>query len=159
MKIKIIVVGKLKEKYLKDGIAEYAKRLSKFCDFDMIEVADEQAPDNLGAAMELQIKNKEGERILKKLPKGSIVVCLEVKGEKLSSEGFAKKLEAFFVSGKSEITFIIGGSLGISESVKETSHMLLSFSDMTFPHQLMRLILVEQVYRSFKILGGETYHK
>jgi 23S rRNA (pseudouridine1915-N3)-methyltransferase len=159
MKITVIAVGKLKEKYLKEGIAEYSKRMTRFCDFEIIEVEDEQAPENVSSAQELQIKKKEAERILKKYKSSSVMIVLDVKGEKVDSEGFADKLKSFFVSGHSHITFVIGGSLGLDASLRSMAHLKLSMSELTFPHQLARLILMEQVYRAFKIINGETYHK
>lgn len=157
--ITVIAVGKLKEKYLKDGIAEYAKRLSRFCDLDIIEVEDEQAAEALSAAQEEQVKRRESERILKRLKDGSTLVVMDVKGVKINSEGFAEKLQGFFVSGSSHITFVIGGSLGLDPELVKKANWRLSLSDMTFPHQLARLVLLEQVYRGFKIMHGETYHK
>ncbi len=159
MKITIAAVGKIKEKYLKDGIDEYTKRLSRFCDLEIIEVQDEQAPDNLSEAGEKQIMKKEAEKLLKRIKEGSLLVVMDVKGEKLDSEGFAAKLKSFFVSGSSHITFIIGGSLGVDEELIKRASLRLSMSSMTFPHQLARLILLEQIYRCFKINSGETYHK
>ncbi len=159
MKITIAAVGKIKEKYLKDGIDEYTKRLSRFCDLEIIEVQDEQAPDNLSEAGEKQIMKKEAEKLLKRIKEGSLLVVMDVKGEKLDSEGFAAKLKSFFVSGSSHITFIIGGSLGVDEDLLKRANLRLSMSSMTFPHQLARLILLEQIYRCFKINSGETYHK
>lgn len=158
-KIMIIVVGKLKEKYLKDGILEYAKRLSRFCELQIVEVDDEQAAESLSIAQEEQVRKKEAEKILRKYKDGSFLIILDVKGERLDSEGFAAKLQSFFVSGVSHITFVIGGSLGLDSSLVKQAGLRLSLSDMTFPHQLTRLILLEQVYRAFKIINGETYHK
>jgi len=159
MKITIIAVGKIKEKYLKDGIAEYGKRLSRFCDLQIVEADDEQAPEGLSAAGEEQVKRREAERVLKRVKDGSLLVVLDVKGEKLDSQGFASKMQAFFVSGMSHITFVIGGSLGLDNELVKMARLRLSLSDMTFPHQLTRLILLEQLYRAFKIINGETYHK
>lgn len=159
MKITVIAVGKIKEKYLKDGINEYAKRLSRFCNLELIEVNDEQAPDNIGVMQELQIKKKEGERILRKVKEGSLLVVLDVKGEKPGSKELSDRLNSFFVSGKSHITFVIGGSLGVDSEILKAADLRLSLSELTFPHQLARLILLEQLYRSFKIINGETYHK
>ncbi len=159
MKISVIAVGKIKEKYLKEGIAEYAKRLSRFCELQIIEVDDEQAADSLSQAQEEIVRKKEGERLLKKLKENSIIVVLDVKGIKLDSEAFAGKLSSYFVSGSSHITFIIGGSTGLHNDVLSKASLRLSMSNMTFPHQLVRLILLEQVYRGFKIINGETYHK
>ncbi|MCX7924089.1 MAG: 23S rRNA (pseudouridine(1915)-N(3))-methyltransferase RlmH [Clostridia bacterium] len=159
MKISIVAVGKMKEKYLKEGIAEYSKRLSRFCDLQIVEVDDEQAPDNLSPAQELQVKKREAEKILKKVKEGSVLVVLDVKGDKPESEGFAEKMKSFFVSGNSHITFVIGGSLGVDSELLRSANYRLSLSNMTFPHQLARLVLLEQVYRAFKIINGETYHK
>lgn len=159
MKLTIVAVGKLKEKYLKEGISEYSKRLSRFCELQVIEVEDEQAPDNLSESQEIQVKRKESERILKKVKEGSALVVLDLKGKKLNSEGFANKLNSFFISGKSHITFVIGGSLGLDDELVKKADFRLCLSDMTFPHQLARLILLEQVFRVFKILNNETYHK
>lgn len=159
MKLSIIAVGKLKEKYLKDGINEYSKRLSRFCELEIIEVEDEQAPPNLSPAQELQVKRKETERLLKKVKDGSRLIVLDVKGERLSSEKFSSRLESFFVSGASHITFVIGGSLGFDSELLSRADLRLSLSDMTLPHQLARLVLLEQIFRAFKIMNGETYHK
>ncbi len=159
MRISVIAVGKLKEKYLKEAINEYKKRLSRFCNIEIIEVDDEKAPDNLSEALELQIKKKEGEKIIKKLRDNSLLVVLDLKGEQPTSEGLAKKLNSFFISGKSDISFVIGGSLGLDEDLVTKADYNLCLSNMTFPHQLARVILLEQVYRGFKIINGETYHK
>lgn len=159
MKITIIAVGKLKEKYLKEGIKEYSKRLSRFCDLDIMEVNDEQAPDNLSTSQEMQVKKREAERIVKRVKEGTALIVLDVVGDRLSSEGLSQKLSSFFISGKSHITFVIGGSLGIDKELLDMADLRLSLSDMTFPHQLTRLILLEQVFRAFKIINGETYHK
>ncbi len=159
MKLTVVAVGKLKEKYLKEGISEYSKRLSRFCELQVIEVDDEQAPENLSESQEIQVKRREAERIMKKVKDGSALIVLDLKGKKLNSEGFADKLNSFFISGKSHITFVIGGSLGLDEKLVEKADFRLCLSDMTFPHQLARLILFEQVFRVFKILNNETYHK
>jgi 23S rRNA (pseudouridine1915-N3)-methyltransferase len=159
MKLTVIAVGKLKEKYLKEGIAEYSKRLSRFCDLNIIEVPDEQAPESLSAAQELQVKKKEAERIFKHVKVGCTLVVLDVRGEQLSSEKFAAKMQAFFVSGSSHITFVIGGSLGLDEELVKAANLRFSLSELTFPHQLARLVLLEQLFRAFKIINGETYHK
>lgn len=159
MKISVIAVGKLKEKYLKEGIGEYSKRLTRFCELEILEVEDEQAPENLTPAQELQVKRKEAERIQKKVKEGSSLVILDVKGEKTSSEGLASKLQSFFISGKSHITFVIGGSLGLDSELLKKADFRFSMSELTFPHQLARLILLEQLYRAFKIINNETYHK
>lgn len=159
MKITIIAAGKLKERYLKDGIAEYVKRLSRFCDLQMIEVEDEQAPESLSPAQEEQIKKKEAARMAAKVKDVAYLIVLDVKGAKKSSEEFASTLRHCMTSGRSNITFIIGGSLGIDAELLSKADLRLSLSDMTFPHQLTRLILLEQIFRAFKINNGETYHK
>ncbi|UTR12353.1 23S rRNA (pseudouridine(1915)-N(3))-methyltransferase RlmH [Evansella sp. LMS18] len=159
MNINIIAVGKLKEKYLKQGIDEYRKRLSAYANIQVIELADEKAPENMSDAEASQVKEKEGERILSKVPDDAHVIALAIKGKKWTSEQLAKELNDSALYGRSKITFIIGGSLGLSDKVLKRANIHLSFSDMTFPHQLMRLILMEQVYRAFKINRGEPYHK
>lgn len=159
MNITIIGVGKIKEKYLVSAINEYKKRLSRYCKLNIVEVSDEKAPENLSQKEMEQIKNAEGERILKHIKDGMYVVALDIKGKMLSSEDLSDKLQTLGVGGHSNIAFIIGGSLGLSESVRSRSDFKLSFSPMTFPHQLMRVILLEQVYRGFRIMKGEPYHK
>ncbi|WP_085506596.1 23S rRNA (pseudouridine(1915)-N(3))-methyltransferase RlmH [Thalassobacillus devorans] len=159
MKITIVTVGKLKEKYLKQGIQEYVKRLGPYASVDIVEVADEKAPENLSEADMKEVKKKEGERILAKINPDSYVITLEIEGQMLTSEKLAKKLDDLATYGKSKVAFVIGGSLGLSDEVLRRSDLGLSFSKMTFPHQLMRLILVEQIYRAFKINRNEPYHK
>lgn len=159
MRIRLVTVGKIKERYFEDAIAEYAKRLSRYCKLDIIQVADEKTPDGAGAALEKQIKEKEGQRILSNIKDGAYVIALAVEGKMLSSEEMASKLQKLGVDGVSQIVFVIGGSLGLSEEVMKRADYALSFSKMTFPHQLMRVVLLEQVYRSFRIIGGEPYHK
>lgn len=159
MKITLITVGKIKEKYLKDAIAEYSKRLSKYCKLEVIEVADEKTPDQASENVEQQIRKKEGERILRYVKEDAYVITLEIGGTMLDSVAFAKKIETLGVQGKSHIIFIIGGSIGLGEDVLKRSDYGLSFSKMTFPHQLMRVILLEQVYRSYRIIEGAPYHK
>lgn len=159
MKIKIICLGKLKEKYLKDGIAEYTKRISRFATVEIIELQDEKIPDNASDAECEKIKATEGKKILSKIKNDEYIYSLCVEGTQLCSEDFAKDIEKAALSGFNTITFIIGGSLGLSNEVKNISHKKLSFSLMTFPHQLMRLILTEQIYRCFKINANEQYHK
>ncbi len=159
MKIKLICVGKLKEKYLRDAIAEYSKRLSRFCDFKITELPDEKIPDNASAAEEARVIEAEAERILKSISPSDCVISLCVEGKQQSSEEFASYIDRLCTSGKSSIVFVIGGSLGLSERVKSASLLRLGFSKMTFPHQLMRLILSEQIYRAFKINSNEKYHK
>jgi 23S rRNA (pseudouridine1915-N3)-methyltransferase len=157
--ISIITVGKLKEKYLKQGIEEYTKRLSSYSKIEMIEVPDEKAPEVLSEAEMIQVKEKEGERILAKVPADAHVIALAIEGKQKSSEELAETLDKLATYGKSKVAFIIGGSLGLSSQVLKRADDKLSFSKMTFPHQLMRLILVEQVYRAFRINRGEPYHK
>ena len=159
MKIRIICVGKLKEKYLKDAIAEYTKRLSRFATVEITELNDEKIPDNPSSPDEEKVLLNEGEKILRCISPGDYVISLCVEGELLSSEDFAKKLSGIALSGKSTICFVIGGSLGLHKSVKSRSDFRLSFSRMTFPHQLMRVFLTEQIYRAFKINANEKYHK
>ncbi len=158
MKITVISVGKIKEKYLSEGIKEYAKRLSKYAKLEMIEVKDEQAPENLSQKDIDIIKDKEAERIFTKL-KNSYIISLALEGKQLSSEKLAQKIEDIKTYHDSHITFIIGGSLGLSNKILKQSNFQLSFSPMTFPHQLMKLILLEQIYRSFRINNNEPYHK
>ena len=159
MKISLITVGKIKEKYLEAAIAEYSKRLSRYCKLEIIQVADEKTPDKAGEALEAQIKEKEGERILANVKDSAYVVALAIGGTMLSSEELAGLIGDLGVKGQSHIQFIIGGSLGLSEAVLRRADYKLSFSRMTFPHQLMRVILLEQVYRSYRIMSGEPYHK
>lgn len=159
MRIRIACVGKVKEKFYRDAIAEFEKRLSRYCKLEILEVADEQTPDGAGAALVEQIKDKEGVRLLSKIREDSFVVTLEIQGKKMDSEAFSKFLEETAIAGKGSITFVIGGSLGLSKSVLARSNFAVSFSDMTFPHQLMRVILCEQIYRGFRISHGEPYHK
>ncbi|MFC3041085.1 23S rRNA (pseudouridine(1915)-N(3))-methyltransferase RlmH [Virgibacillus xinjiangensis] len=159
MKISIIAVGKLKEKYLKQGIQEYVKRLQAYANMEIVEVADEKAPETMSEAEMLEVKRKEGERILKAVHPDAYVVTLEIEGKMYTSEQLAAKMDELATYGKSKLTFIIGGSLGISKDVQQRSDLALSFSKMTFPHQLMRLVLLEQIYRGFRINRGEPYHK
>lgn len=159
MKIDIIAVGKVKEKFYRDAIDEFSKRLSKYVKLQFIEVADEKTPDGASFAVEEQIKAKEGERILKFLKEDAYVITLEIDGKKMDSVSFSKKLEELAIQGKSHIQFVIGGSLGLHQSITKRSDYALSFSDMTFPHQLMRVILLEQIYRGYRIIAGEPYHK
>lgn len=159
MKITIVAVGKIKEKYWKDAISEYSKRLGAYCDLKIIEVADEKTPDQASQAAEEVIRDKEGERILKHLKDDMYVITLEISGQMLTSESLAKKIEDLGIQGKSSIAFVIGGSIGLGKEVLRRSNYALSFSKMTFPHQLMRVILLEQVYCGFKIQRGEPYHK
>ncbi|MEX1029011.1 MAG: 23S rRNA (pseudouridine(1915)-N(3))-methyltransferase RlmH [Paenibacillaceae bacterium] len=159
MNIQIVAVGKLKEKYWVQGIEEYIKRLGPYAKVQMSEVADEKAPDSMSAAEERQVKVKEGERILAQLNADAYVIALSLDGQAWSSEQLAGQLAELGTYGRSKVSFVIGGSLGLSDGVLQRSDMRLSFGRMTYPHQLMRLILVEQVYRAFKIMRGEPYHK
>jgi 23S rRNA (pseudouridine1915-N3)-methyltransferase len=152
-------VGKLKEKYLSQGVEEYTKRLSRYCNLETIELTDEKTPDNAGEALEDIIKKKEGERILKALKEDSYCIALAIDGSMLSSEDLASRIDLLGVSGTSHISFIIGGSLGLSDEVLKRADFKLSFSKMTFPHQLMRMILLEQIYRSYRIISNQPYHK
>ena len=159
MKITVLCVGKIKEKFFRMAVDEYVKRLGRYCQLEIVEVADEKTPDRASLKEEEQIKEKEGERILKHLKPSAHVIALAIEGKGLSSEELADKMERLGVAGTSHITFVIGGSLGLSDKVLKRSDMLLSFSKMTFPHQLMRVILLEQIYRSYRIIQGEPYHK
>jgi len=159
MKISILTVGKIKEKYLRDAIAEYSKRLGRYCKLEIIEVSDEKTPDNASETVEDAIRNKEGERLLKYIRDDAFVITLEIGGAMLSSEELSAKIEKLGIQGKSSIAFIIGGSIGLGKTVLARSDYALSFSKMTFPHQLMRVILLEQIYRSYRIINAEPYHK
>jgi rRNA large subunit m3Psi methyltransferase rlmH len=159
MKIKIVTVGKLKEKYLKDGIAEYSKRLSRFANLEMIELADEKTPDRASNSENQKILELEGTRILSKISDRDFVIVLAIEGKTLSSEEFSKQLEQAPINGFSTLTFVIGGSLGLSPQVKKRANLSISFGRLTLPHQLMRLVLVEQIYRAFTIQQGSPYHK
>ncbi|MBE0450340.1 MAG: 23S rRNA (pseudouridine(1915)-N(3))-methyltransferase RlmH [Clostridia bacterium] len=159
MKITVITVGKIKEKHFTAAIDEYAKRLTKYCNMMMIEVPDEKAPENLSDREMVQVKDKEGERILSKIKDTQYVITLEIKGKQATSEEFSEQLSLLGLSGQSDIVFIIGGSLGLSDQVIKRSNHALSFSKMTFPHQLMKVVLLEQIYRAFRIQKNEPYHK
>ncbi|MBW4828310.1 MAG: 23S rRNA (pseudouridine(1915)-N(3))-methyltransferase RlmH [Clostridiaceae bacterium] len=159
MNITIIGVGKIKEKFMQEGIKEYSKRLSRYCKLKILEVTDESAPENLSKKEIEIIKEKEGKRILGKISNNSYIISLDIKGKNFSSEEFSKKIEDITLGGTNDITFIIGGSLGLSEEMLNKSNLKLSFSKMTFPHQLIRMILLEQIYRGFRIMKGEPYHK
>ena len=159
MKITIITVGKIKEKYLKDAIAEYSKRLSRYCKLEILEIADEKTPDGASEIVEENIREKEGERILKLIKEDAYVITLEISGKMLTSEELADRIETLGIQGKSHLVFVIGGSIGLGREVLRRSDYALSFSKMTFPHQLMRVILLEQIYRSYRIINGEPYHK
>ena len=159
MKITVITVGKIKEKYLKDAIAEYSTRLSRYCKLEILEVADEKTPDGASEIVEENIREKEGERILKLIKEDAYVITLEISGKMLTSEELADRIETLGIQGKSHLVFVIGGSIGLGREVLRRSDYALSFSKMTFPHQLMRVILLEQIYRSYRIINGEPYHK
>jgi|SRR5699024_4543622 len=159
MHIQIIGVGKVREKYLKLGIAEFEKRLQPYCKLSIIELADEQAPENLSEKELNLVKNKEGERILSRVKETDYVIALDIQGKQHSSESLSVMIEQLSYQGKNKIVFLIGGSNGLSDTVLKRANDKLSFSKMTFPHQLMKLILLEQVYRGFKIMKGEPYHK
>lgn len=159
MNIHIVAVGKIKEKYIKEGIDEFSKRLSRYVNLNIIEIPDEKAPENLSKKDMKSVMEKEGGKIIAKIPQNSFVISLEIDGKNISSEMMSKKIEDIMVNGMNDITFIIGGSLGLSKEVKEISNYKLSFSKMTFPHQIMRLILLEQIYRAFRIIKNEPYHK
>ena len=159
MKITIITVGKIKEKFLSDAINEYSKRLGKYAILEIIEVPDEKTDENRSQNEKKLVKAKEGNRILKYIKDNQYVITLEINGKMLDSIELSQKIESLGIEGKSNIVFIIGGSLGLDERISQRADFKLSFSKMTFPHQLMRVILLEQVYRAFKILGNETYHK
>ncbi|HGQ4335723.1 TPA: 23S rRNA (pseudouridine(1915)-N(3))-methyltransferase RlmH [Streptococcus pneumoniae] len=159
MKIKVVTVGKLKEKYLKDDIAEYSKRISRFAKFEMIELSDEKTPDKASESENQKILEIEGQRILSKIADRDFVIVLAIEGKTFFSEEFSKQLEETSIKGFSTLTFIIGGSLGLSSSVKNRANLSVSFGRLTLPHQLMRLVLVEQIYRAFTIQQGFPYHK
>lgn len=159
MKISILCVGKVKEKFYRDAIDEFSKRLSRYCKLEIIEAADEKTPDQASDVEVKQIKDKEGERLLKNIKDDAYVITLEIEGKMLDSEELSRKINQIGVSGKGHIIFIIGGSLGLSDEIKNRADFKLSFSKMTFPHQLMRVILLEQVYRAYRILNNEPYHK
>jgi len=159
VKITILCVGKIKETFYRQAIEEYVKRLGKYCKIEIIEVPDEKTPDKASEVMENQIKEKEAERMIEKLKDDSYLFTLEIKGKKFTSESFAETIEKLTVQGKSHLTFVIGGSLGLHEKILKLSNQPISFSDMTFPHQLMRVILTEQIYRAFRIINHEPYHK
>ena len=158
LNIHIVCVGKIKENYLKDAISEYSKRLSRYCKLDFIELPDEKIPDKLNHSLELDIKQKEASKIVSHLPKHSFKIALDLKGKEFTSEEFSKKLDDLSMEN-SHITFIIGGSLGLTEEVLNNCNFKVCFSKMTFPHQLIRVFLLEQIFRAFKISHGETYHR
>lgn len=159
MNITFVTVGKMKEKYFRDAVAEYQKRLSKYCKLDIIEVADEKTPDKASEVLEDQIRQREAERILKNIKENAYCIALTIDGRKRDSVNLAEHIEQLGLGGKSNLVFVIGGSLGLHDSVIKRADETLSFSDMTFPHQLMRVILIEQIYRCYRIINGQKYHK
>ena len=159
MKVTILCVGKIKEKFYRDAISEYEKRLSRYCKLEIIEVSDEKTPDNASETVERQIKEKEAERMEKYLKEGSFICALAIDGKQLDSVELSEKIEKLGTGGISHIIFLIGGSLGMSDELLKRADMKLSFSRMTFPHQLMRVILLEQIYRAYRIMNHEPYHK
>ena len=159
MNITILCVGQIKEKYFRDAIAEYQKRLSRYCKLQMIEVADEKTKENASEAENDLIRKKEGERLLKHIKDSDYCITLEIDGKMLTSEGLSKEIDRLGLAGKSSLVFVIGSSIGLDTAVLKRSDYALSFSKMTFPHQLMRVILLEQIYRSYRIMRGEPYHK
>lgn len=159
MRVTVLAVGKIKESYLREAVNEYAKRLGRYCRLTITEVADEKTPDPLGEAAKRLILEKEGQRLLRRLPKDAYVITLELNGRQYTSEEFSQKMSGLAVQGVSHIAFIIGGSLGLGKNISEKSDLALSFSKMTYPHQLMRVILLEQIYRGYQIAGGGPYHK
>ena len=159
MKITLVTVGKIKEKFFEDAIKECSKRLSRYCKLEILQVADEKTPEGASEAVELQIKEKEGQRILSLIRDDAYVIALAIEGKMLDSEELAERIEKLGVSGISQIVFVIGGSLGLSAQVMKRADYALSFSRMTFPHQLMRVVLLEQIYRSYRIMNHQPYHK
>ena len=159
MRIRIVCIGKLKERYWSEAVEEYSKRLSRYCELEIVQLKEARLPDKASLADEQNVIFEEGQSILKNIKEGSQVITLEIKGKELSSEGLSAYMGELQLEGKSDLTFVIGGSLGLSEQVSARADFKLSFSRMTFPHQMMRVILLEQIYRAFKILRNETYHK
>ena len=157
--INIICTGKIKEKYLQEAIGEYSKRLSKYCNLNIVELPDEKLPNNLNTSLEENIKQKECKNVISHLNKDTYIICLDLKGKELSSEEFSKKIEDISLNYNSSITFIIGGTLGLTKELLTKANESICFSKMTFPHQLMRVILLEQIYRSYRIINHEPYHK
>ena len=159
MKIRILCVGKIKEKFMREALGEYSKRLSRYIKLEIAEVADEKTPDSASEREELQIRDKEGERLLKLIRQEDYVIALAIDGKMYDSVTFYQKLDRFGMLGRGSVVFVIGGSLGLAEQVLERADESISFSKMTFPHQLMRVILLEQIYRGYRILRNEPYHK
>ncbi|HKK95112.1 MAG TPA: 23S rRNA (pseudouridine(1915)-N(3))-methyltransferase RlmH [Anaerovoracaceae bacterium] len=159
MNIKIICIGKLKEKYWNDAVKEYSKRLGGYCKFNVVELKESKLPSNPSRADEINVINKEGNDVINNIKDNDYVITLEIEGKQLDSLEFSKTINKLALTGKSDIIFVVGGSLGLSDFVKNRADFRLSFSNMTFPHQMMRVILLEQIYRSFKIIRNESYHK
>lgn len=159
LNVTVIAVGKIKEKYFTDAIAEYSKRLGRYCNLNVVEVKDEPTPDNPSEREKAMVLEKEGTRIAEKLPKSGCIVALCIEGREYDSVNFSDFIDKAAVEGGGNLTFIIGGSMGISEEIKDRADYKISFSRMTFPHQLMRVILLEQIYRAFNISNGGKYHK
>lgn len=159
MKITIIAVGKIKERFYTDAVAEFEKRLSRYCKLEIIQVEDEKTPDRVGTSLGEAVKKKEADRILKHIREDAYVAALEIQGKMYDSVGFAEEIERLATKGVSHIQFVIGGSLGLHEEISDKADLSVSFSKMTFPHQLMRVILLEQIYRAYRIINGEPYHK
>ena len=157
--INILCVGKIKEKFLRDAIEEYSKRLSKYCNLNILEVADSKVPNKVSEALSKQIKNEEGTRMINALNKDTYLICLDLKGKEYTSPEFSEKISKLTVEGNSNITFVIGGTLGIGDEILNLSKEKICFSKMTFPHQLIRVFLLEQIFRGFKIANNETYHR
>lgn len=159
MNVTLLTVGSLKERYWREAVAEYEKRLSAYCKFRLIEVKDEKTPDAIDSAASRRVRQKEGEHLLEKIDARALVVTLEIQGKKFDSEGFAAEMEKLEERSRGELCFVIGGSLGLSPEVSARAALHLSFSDFTFPHQLMRVLFLEQLYRSYRIRTGAPYHK
>lgn len=159
MKITVIAVGKIKEKFYREAVAEYEKRLGRYCKLEILQVEDERTPDRAGAALETEIRRRESERIMKYIREDAYVVTLEIQGQMFDSVGFADRIGNLALQGMSHIQFVIGGSLGLHEEICKRADLAVSFSKMTFPHQMMRVILLEQIYRAYRIINGEPYHK
>ena len=158
LNINMICVGKIKENYLKDAISEYSKRLSRFCNLNIIELQDEKLPEKLNGSIISEVKNKECSKMIQLVKKDSYIICLDLKGREFSSEDFSKKIENIALNFNSSITFVIGGTLGLNEEILSLANEKICFSKMTFPHQLIRVFLLEQLFRAFKISNNETYH-
>ena len=158
LSIDIICVGKIKENYLKDAISEYSKRLSRFCNLNIVELQDEKLPEKINNSIINEVKNKECSKMIQAIKKDSYIICLDLKGKEFSSEEFSKKIENIALNFNSSITFVIGGTLGLNEEILSLSNEKICFSKMTFPHQLIRVFLLEQLFRAFKISNNETYH-